>query len=121
MAVGIDGLAQQGDLLHAPGCQRLHLFGDLLDRAAHLPAAPVRWLVTGGGRRNPALMTALAERLEAPVQPVEAVGWDGDALEAQAFAYLALRSPAGLPLSLPETTGVARPMPGGVMHRAPDA
>ncbi len=87
----------------------------------HLPAAPVRWLVTGGGRRNPALMAALAERLEAPVEPVEAVGWDGDALEAQAFAYLALRALAGLPLSLPETTGVARPMPGGVMHRAPDA
>ncbi len=87
----------------------------------HLPSAPVRWLVTGGGRRNPALMTALAERLDAPVQPVEAVGWDGDALEAQAFAYLALRALAGLPLSLPETTGVARPMPGGIVHRAPDA
>ena len=85
----------------------------------HLPAAPVRWLVTGGGRRNPALMAALAERLEAPVQPVEAVGWDGDALEAQAFAYLALRSLDGLALSLPGTTGVARPMPGGVVHRAP--
>jgi anhydro-N-acetylmuramic acid kinase len=85
----------------------------------HLPAAPVRWLVTGGGRRNPALMSALAERLSAPVEPVEAVGWDGDALEAQAFAYLALRTLAGLPLSLPETTGVARPMPGGVVHRAP--
>ncbi len=87
-----------------------------LDR---LPAPPRRWLVTGGGRHNPALMAALAARLEAPVAPVEAVGWDGDALEAQAFAYLALRSLDGLALSLPGTTGVARPMPGGVVHRAP--
>ncbi len=85
----------------------------------HLPVPPRRWLVTGGGRHNPALMAALAERLEAPVAPVEAVGWDGDALEAQAFAYLALRSLEGLALSLPGTTGVARPMPGGVVHRAP--
>ncbi len=87
-----------------------------LDR---LPVPPRRWLVTGGGRHNPALMAALAARLEAPVAPVEAVGWDGDALEAQAFAYLALRSLEGLALSLPGTTGVARPMPGGVVHRAP--
>ena len=54
----------------------------------------------------------------APVDPVEAVGWDGDALEAQAFAFLAVRSLRGLPLSLPGTTGVPRPMPGGVLHGA---
>ena len=84
----------------------------------HLPAPPRRWLVTGGGRHNPALMAALAEQLAVPVDPVEAVGWDGDALEAQAFAYLALRSLAGLPLSLPGTTGVKRPVTGGVLHRA---
>ncbi len=82
------------------------------------PAPPRRWLVAGGGRRNPALMAALRRRLSAPVDPVEALGWDGDALEAQAFAYLAVRSLAGLPLSLPGTTGVARPMPGGCLHRA---
>ena len=58
-------------------------------------------------------MAALARRLDAPVRPVEAVGWDGDALEAQAFAYLAVRSVAGLPLSLPSTTGVPRPTTGG--------
>jgi len=87
-------------------------------RAVELfPAAPERWLVAGGGRRNPALMAALAERLAAPVAAVEAVGWDGDALEAQAFAYLAVRSLAGLPITLPETTGVARPMTGGRLHR----
>ena len=53
------------------------------------------------------------------VEPVEAVGWDGDALEAQAFAFLAVRSLRGLPLSLPGTTGVPRPMPGGVLHGMP--
>jgi len=86
---------------------------------AHLPAPPRRWLVTGGGRHNPALMDALAARLDAPVEPVEAVGWDGDALEAQAFAYLALRALDGLSLTLPGTTGVARPTGGGVLHPAP--
>jgi anhydro-N-acetylmuramic acid kinase len=79
----------------------------------HLTAAPRRWLVTGGGRRNPALMAALAAALAATVEAVEAVGWDGDALEAQAFAYLAVRSLAGLPLSFPTTTGVSAPMRGG--------
>jgi anhydro-N-acetylmuramic acid kinase len=86
--------------------------------AAHFPAPPRRWLVTGGGRHNPALMAALAERLDAPVEPVEAVGWRGDALEAEAFAYLALRSLAGLPLTLPTTTGVSRPASGGRLHKA---
>ena len=87
----------------------------------HLPAPPKRWLVTGGGRHNPVLMEALAGRLGAPVGPVEAVGWQGDALEAQAFAYLALRALDGLPLSLPGTTGVERPTSGGVLHPAPGA
>jgi anhydro-N-acetylmuramic acid kinase len=80
---------------------------------AHLPAPPRRWLVTGGGRHNPTLMAALAEELACPVDPVEAVGWDGDALEAQAFAYLAVRSLRGRPLSFPGTTGVPAPLSGG--------
>jgi len=83
-----------------------------------LPAGPRRWLVTGGGRHNPALMAALRTALGVPVEPVESVGWNGDALEAQAFAYLAVRSVAGLPLSLPMTTGVPRPMTGGRLDRA---
>ncbi len=81
--------------------------------AAHFPAPVNRWLVTGGGRHNPVLMAKLTRLLAAPVAPVEAAGWDGDALEAQAFAYLAVRSREGLPLSLPSTTGVTRPMTGG--------
>ena len=85
---------------------------------AHMPAAPQRWLVSGGGRHNPALMATLAERLGAPCEPVEAVGWQGDALEAQAFGYLAVRSRRSLPLSLPRTTGVPHPVSGGVFHPA---
>jgi anhydro-N-acetylmuramic acid kinase len=53
------------------------------------------------------------------VQPVEGVGWRGDALEAEAFAFLAVRSVKGLPLSVPTTTGVPEPMPGGVLYAAP--
>lgn len=85
---------------------------------AHFPAPPRRYLITGGGRHNPVLMQMLAARLGAPVAPVEAVGWEGDAIEAQAFAYLALRARAGLPLSFPGTTGVPQPMTGGVLFRA---
>lgn len=81
--------------------------------AALLPEPPRRWLVTGGGRRNPALMAALAAVLPAPVDAVESVGWDGDALEAQAFGLLAVRVARGLPLSWPGTTGVPAPWPGG--------
>lgn len=86
-----------------------------------LPAPPVRWLVTGGGRHNPTLMAMLAEALSVPVMPVEDAGWDGDALEAQAFAYLAVRSLRGLPLSWPGTTGVPRPQSGGRYFAAADS
>jgi anhydro-N-acetylmuramic acid kinase len=79
----------------------------------HMPAPPKRWLITGGGRRNPVLMGALRSRLDVPVDPVEAAGWDGDALEAQAFAYMAVRSVEALPLSFPTTTGAPHPLTGG--------
>jgi anhydro-N-acetylmuramic acid kinase len=79
----------------------------------HFPAPARQWLICGGGRRNPALMDALGRWLGLPVLPVEEIGWDGDALEAQAFAYLAVRSVRGLPLSLPSTTGASRPISGG--------
>jgi anhydro-N-acetylmuramic acid kinase len=84
----------------------------------HFPQPAREFLVTGGGRHNPAMMAALAHWLQVPVRPVEAVGWDGDALEAQAFAYLAIRSTRGLPLSLPATTGAPRPMSGGRLYKA---
>jgi anhydro-N-acetylmuramic acid kinase len=84
--------------------------------APYFPAPARRWLVTGGGRHNPAIMAALEKALGMAAEPVEAVGWQGDALEAQAFAWLALRSRRGLPLSLPSTTGVSRPTSGGRFH-----
>lgn len=87
---------------------------------AHFPKPAVRWLVCGGGRHNPAVMAALAAEFNVPVEAVETVGWDGDALEAQAFAYLAVRSVRGLPLTFPETTGGPRPLSGGRFHRCPD-
>lgn len=84
----------------------------------HLPEPPRRWLVTGGGRRNGALMAALARVLQAPVAPVEDVGWDGDALEAEAFGFLAARALAGLPLTEPGTTGARRAVTGGALYRS---
>lgn len=83
----------------------------------HYPVPPKTWLVTGGGRHNAAIMTALANAVDVPVYPIEEAGWDGDALEAQAFAWLAVRSLRGLPLSLPPTTGVPEPLTGGVLYR----
>lgn len=82
-----------------------------------LPDMPRQLLVTGGGRRNATLMRMLAARLNVPVEPVEAVNWNGDMLEAEAFAYLAARSVRGLPLSLPTTTGVPRAVTGGAFYR----
>ncbi len=84
----------------------------------HVPEAPARWLVGGGGRHNPNLMRRLAERLKVRVEPVEAIGFDGDSIEGQCFAYLALRSRRGLPISFPATTGVPKPMTGGVFSPA---
>lgn len=101
------------DLSAADGAATLAAFTAQAVAATILPAAPVRWLVCGGGRLNPAIMAALRSTLRAPVDPVEAVGWNGDALEAQCFGFLAARVVAGLPLSFPGTTGVPEPMAGG--------
>jgi len=83
----------------------------------HFPSLPVRVLVTGGGRKNPVLMEMLRVSLDCPVVPVEDVGLDGDMLEAQAFAYLAVRVAKGLPTSCPGTTGVRALVGGGVVSR----
>lgn len=79
----------------------------------HCPSPPSRVLVTGGGRQNPVLMQMLAVSLDCPVMPVEEVGLDGDMLEAQAFAYLAVRVARGLPTSCAGTTGVRAAVGGG--------
>ena len=103
------------DLLPADGAATLVAFCAAAVAAAlpHLPSPPREWLVAGGGRRNAAAMRALQTALPQPVHPVEAVGWDGDALEAQAFGLLAARVARGLPLTFPGTTGAPRPLPGG--------
>ena len=83
-----------------------------------LPEKPKLWMVTGGGRQNDYLMKLLSEGLEGDVKNIDEFGWDGDVVEAEGFAYLAVRSLLGLPLSLPGTTGVPKPQTGGVLHKA---
>lgn len=84
----------------------------------HLAERPLCLHVAGGGRHNRTLMAMLAERCGVDVRSVDALGWDGDALEAQGFAYMAVRHLAGLPISFPGTTGAPEPMTGGVLFRA---
>jgi anhydro-N-acetylmuramic acid kinase len=78
---------------------------------------PLRLVVTGGGRHNPALMDAIRERVALPVFTAEDVHWRGDSVEAEAFAFLAARAMLGLPISFPGTTGVPAPMSGGRFAR----
>ena len=83
----------------------------------YLPVPPKQWLVAGGGAHNPVLMARLKELL-GELKTVDEIGWEGDALEAQAFAFLAVRSLQGLPLTLPQLTGGRRPVTGGAFYRA---
>ena len=83
-----------------------------------LPDQPRALYVAGGGRHNAFIMEHLRSNVPHPVEPVEALGWNGDALEAQGFAYLAVRSLLGLAITLPTTTGIAEPMTGGVLYKA---
>jgi anhydro-N-acetylmuramic acid kinase len=111
---GVSGVAP------ADGAATLTAFTAAAVRRAieHMPEPPALWLVAGGGRRNRTLMQELAARLGTGVAPIEAIGANGDAIEAEAWAYLAVRSLKRLPLTFPGTTGVARPMTGGVLARA---
>lgn len=83
----------------------------------HFPKPVKAWYITGGGRYNQHMMKRLGELLQLPVHKIEVLGANGDALEAQAFAYLAVRSLKGFPLSLPSTTGVSRAITGGALYR----
>jgi anhydro-N-acetylmuramic acid kinase len=87
----------------------------------HMHEEPALWIIAGGGRKNATLMRMIAARVENAVVPAEAVGLAGDAMEAEAWAYLAVRSLRGLPLTFPATTGVLTPTTGGVLTRAPRA
>jgi len=109
-----------GGLGPADGAATLCAFttGAVLRAVEFLPRQPKRWLVAGGGRKNPVMMEGLRRGLGVPVDAVEAESWKGDALEAQAFAYLAARHLAGLPISFPSTTGVPEPMTGGRLFKA---
>lgn len=85
--------------------------------ATYFPEPATALYVTGGGRLNAAIMQGLRRELKCDVQPVEALGWNGDALEAEGFAYLAVRSVLGLPLSYPTTTGVKTAQKGGIFTK----
>lgn len=91
--------------------------GAIAKGIAQCPSPPDQIWVTGGGRNNPGLMEMLAAVVDCPVAPVEAAGFDGDMLEAQAFAYLAVRVMRGLPTSAPGTTRVPAPVGGGQISR----
>ena len=84
-------------------------------------AAMIRGFIVNRFRGDPSLfsdgMRMIAERTGLTPEPTEVLGWDGDAVEAQGFAYMAVRTLLDLPISFPGTTGVPRPMTGGTVHR----
>jgi anhydro-N-acetylmuramic acid kinase len=85
---------------------------------ALLPRVPLTWIAAGGGTRNPTLMRMLAQHLApARIEIAGQGGWSADALEAQALAYLAVRSLRDLPLTFPATTGVRQAQTGGLLVR----
>jgi anhydro-N-acetylmuramic acid kinase len=109
-----------GDLAPADGAATLTLFtaAAIARIVALLPKPPKHWVISGGGARNRTMMQMLREQLApAIVQNAETLGWASDAIEAQAFGFLAARGLKGLPLSYPATTGVPMPMCGGVIAR----
>ena len=84
--------------------------------ARHFPQPVAQWVVCGGGARNPVLVRAIGAETHDKVVVAADLGWDGDALEAQAFAYLAVRALRDLPITFPGTTGAPRPLTGGQLH-----
>ena len=82
-----------------------------------IPADVRRVIVCGGGRKNKFLLKRISKKLKYSLQPIDNFGIDGDFIESQAFAYLAIRSYLKLPISFPETTGVKKPCSGGVLFK----
>jgi anhydro-N-acetylmuramic acid kinase len=108
------------DLEPADGAATLTAFtaASIARIAPLLPKQPKSWIVAGGGARNLTMIRMLRERLApASVEAADGLGWTSDAIEAQAFGFLAARGLKGLPLSYPSTTGVPIPMTGGVVAR----
>lgn len=85
---------------------------------AVVPRRPETLVVAGGGARNPTLLAMIGQRAQTRVVAATEIGWSTDFLEAQAFAFLAVRHLEGLPLSYPGTTGVPHPCRGGVLALA---
>jgi anhydro-N-acetylmuramic acid kinase len=83
----------------------------------HLPEPPKRLFVAGGGRHNATMMAMIADACDIPAEPIEALGHNGDATEAEGFGYMAVRALRGLPISFPGTTGVKEPLSGGMVTR----
>lgn len=113
-AITLDGVTAEG------GAATLTAFTatSIAHVASMLPKPPTAWIVVGGGASNPTLMRMLSAGLgPASVLRGSDLGWSGDAIEAQAFAYLAVRSLKGLPLTYPGTTGISEPLSGGVLAK----
>ena len=83
----------------------------------YLPELPKSLILCGGGANNPTMVRFIRQRLpEIEVRLAREEGWNADAIEAQAFAYLAARRIAGLPITFPSTTGAPMPLIGGEIH-----
>lgn len=118
MAARIDGLVTEAKLNVSDGAATLAncTVAAIVAGVNHLPAAPKSWFVCGGGRHNDYIMDTLTIRLGVPVQSVDVLDWDGDAVEAECFGFLAVRHLRDLPLSFPGTTGVPEPCCGGRLY-----
>ena len=123
MAARIDGLVTEAKLNVADGAATLAncTVAAIVAGVNHLPAAPKSWFVCGGGRHNDYIMESLLSRLGVPVRSVDELNWDGDAVEAECFGFLAVRHLYELPLSFPGTTGVPSPCCGGKLYNAKKA
>lgn len=117
----LDRQAFAGDMVHGLSLEDGAATLTALSAAAiakareHMPEEPELWIVCGGGRLNRTLMSMIAGRVHHAVVPAEAAGLNGDSLEAEAWAYLAVRSLRGLPITFPGTTGASEPLTGGVI------
>ena len=109
----LDGMSLEG------GAMTLTSFTALATSRANafFPVPPKKWIICGGGVRNPVLMSEFHKHLSGEVLEAGELGWSSDYMEAEAFAYLAVRSKRGLPLTFPGTTGVNQPQIGGVLHQ----
>jgi anhydro-N-acetylmuramic acid kinase len=95
--------------------------GGIYRSVDHLPKKPRIWIICGGGRLNSVIVRDLQQLTVADgaeIRISDEIGLQGDMLEAQAFAYLAVRSINGLPLSFPATTGCRQATSGGLLARS---